>query len=930
MLGKSQPWSQSLDSWKKETVAMKKFLRTPPKNLGILLLMLLTILPLSSEFPLPKSKESTEWTTVFYGVPVWKDAKPPLFCASDVNIASTRPGNIWIATACLPTDPSPQEVVLNISEYFDIYKNYMVDEVTDDIRSIFNQAYKPCVKLTPMCVRMACVLQKENKTAINTTTANITTTAKAPTTPEIIGGMWNRSTGQGVYNCSFNQTTEFRDKTKQMYSLFYVDDVMSSQNGNVTEYYITNCNTTAITQSCEKAHFDPVPIHYCAPAGYTLLKCNDANFTGQGMCHNVSAVHCTHGILPLVATWFQLNGTLQPGNDTAVVMNGKKNESVVIRLGENYKVNLTCIRPGNKTIRNLQIGAGMTFYSQLIVGGDTRRAYCKIDKTQWDAAIRQSMIAMRDHWIKINKNDSTHNYTKENITIRWISQPKGDPEVQTHWFACDGEFFYCNLSALFQFENNVTEINSGNIDNVTSKYKENQWMTCKIKQFVTQWGFTSKSIYLPPKRGHIQCTSNITGLLIEGAMYRDSINMTPSANVMDAWRAELSRYKVVEIDPLSVAPTRVPRREAPRLHTRAISLGITFLTFLSAAGGTMGSAAIALTVQSRSLLAGIVQQQQNLLRAVQTQQHLLQLSVWGIKQLQARMTAIEKYLRDQTLLNSWGCANRAICHTNLPWNKSWANETMPGWDNMTWQEWSRLIDNDTVLISNLLEEAEKQQERNNHDLMKLAEWDSLWSWFDISHWLWYIKIFIIIVAALVGLRILMWLIGILRRVREGYSLVSPQNPIHPQEGQRQPEGIKGDVGDGGNVKSVRLLNGFLACVWNDLRDLIVWIYQTLRSSLSTLVWAIQESARRIWTLLNRLWQTLREQAARLREVIRRIIAYLQYGLQELQEAATGFLDALAIFTWNWTEAVLQVLRRVAREFLAIPRRIRQGAEILFN
>nr|4KHT_A Chain A, Gp41 helix [Human immunodeficiency virus 1]4KHX_A Chain A, gp41 helix [Human immunodeficiency virus 1] len=36
-------------------------------------------------------------------------------------------------------------------------------------------------------------------------------------------------------------------------------------------------------------------------------------------------------------------------------------------------------------------------------------------------------------------------------------------------------------------------------------------------------------------------------------------------------------------------------------------------------------------------LSGIVQQQNNLLRAIEAQQHLLQLTVWGIKQLQARI-----------------------------------------------------------------------------------------------------------------------------------------------------------------------------------------------------------------------------------------------------------------------------------------------------
>nr|ABO61060.1 envelope glycoprotein [Simian immunodeficiency virus] len=836
-----------------------------------------------------------QWVTVFYGVPVWKDATPPLFCASDANIANREPGNVWITTACLPTDPAPQEVQLNITgEYFDIYKNYMVDQMTDDVRSIFNQALKPCVKLTPMCVRMKC------------TKLNSTRPTTKPTTPSTTPwGRWSdgNDTMQVMYNCSFNQTTEFRDKKKQMYSLFFVDDLM--RDGSDDGYYITNCNTSYITQQCEKSSFQPVPIHYCAPAGYSLLKCNDANFTGQGKCRNVTATHCTHGILPLVATWLQLNGTYLPGNDTAVMMNGKKNESIAIQFGENFRVNLTCLRPGNKTIRNLQIGAGMSFYSQLIVDGDTRRAYCKINKTQWDPALRQAMKAMRAHWAKMD------NRSESDIKIRWTSEPKGDREVQTHWFNCGGEFFYCNLSVLFQFENDTRQIHNSNIDTVTTKYHKDQWMVCRIRQFVTQWGYTSKSIYLPPRQGHIQCTSNVTGLLIDGAMYGDTVNrLTPSANVLDAWRMELKRYKVVEIDPLSVAPTEVQRRPVPHVQARAITLGITFLGFLSAAGGTMGAAATALTVQSRSLLAGIVQQQANLLRAVETQQHLLQLSVWGIKQLQARLTALEKFIKDQALLNLWGCANRQICHTRVPWNNSWANHTQPEWDNMTWQEWSRLVDNDTATIQGLLELAQKQQEENQHKLQKLLEWDALWEWFDISKWLFYVKIFCLVVAGLIALRIIMFLLGILRKVRQGYSPLPPQIHTRAPEGPRTPEETEEGGGARGSVRSVRYLNGFLSLIWDDLRNLIVWSYQILRSSLSNLWWLIQLIVHHLQKWSISLWLRARATSTHLLEVLRRLLAYLQYGLQEFQEGVTAAIDGLAIWTANWTDAVLQVSKQL--------------------
>lgn len=87
---------------------------------------------------------------------------------------------------------------------------------------------------------------------------------------------------------------------------------------------------------------------------------------------------------------------------------------------------------------------------------------------------------------------------------------------------------------------------------------------------------------------------------------------------------------------------------------RAVGIGALFLGFLGAAGSTMGAASMTLTVQARQLLSDIVQQQNNLLRAIEAQQHLLQLTVWGIKQLQARILAVERYLKDQQLLGIWG------------------------------------------------------------------------------------------------------------------------------------------------------------------------------------------------------------------------------------------------------------------------------------
>nr|MCH43251.1 envelope glycoprotein [Human immunodeficiency virus 1] len=107
-----------------------------------------------------------------------------------------------------------------------------------------------------------------------------------------------------------------------------------------------------------------------------------------------------------------------------------------------------------------------------------------------------------------------------------------------------------------------------------------------------------------------------------------------------------------------------------------------------------------------------------------------------IKQLQARVLAVERYLKDQQLLGIWGCSGKLICTTTVPWNTSWSNRTQEIWDNLTWMEWEREIDNYTGLIYSLIEEAQIQQEQNEKDPLELDKWASLWNWFSITNWLW--------------------------------------------------------------------------------------------------------------------------------------------------------------------------------------------------
>nr|MCH40771.1 envelope glycoprotein [Human immunodeficiency virus 1] len=108
-----------------------------------------------------------------------------------------------------------------------------------------------------------------------------------------------------------------------------------------------------------------------------------------------------------------------------------------------------------------------------------------------------------------------------------------------------------------------------------------------------------------------------------------------------------------------------------------------------------------------------------------------------IKQLQARVLAVESYLRDQQLLGVWGCSGKHICTTSVPWNSSWSNRSLgQTWGNITWMQWEKEIENYTGIIYSLIEESQIQQEENEQELLKLDQWASLWNWFDISKWLW--------------------------------------------------------------------------------------------------------------------------------------------------------------------------------------------------
>nr|AFS34287.1 envelope glycoprotein [Human immunodeficiency virus 1] len=810
------------------------------------------------------------WVTVYYGVPVWKEANTTLFCASDAKAYKEEAHNIWATHACVPTDPNPQEVKLeNVTENFNMWKNNMVDQMHEDIISLWDQSLKPCVKLTPLCVTLNCIEWKNNST--NITDGNNSTNAPADI---------------GMKNCSFNITTEVRDKKKQVYALFYKLDVVQIDDSN-TSYRLINCNTSAITQACPKVSFEPIPIHYCAPAGFAILKCNDKTFNGTGPCTNVSTVQCTHGIKPVVSTQLLLNGSLAEG-EVMIRSENLTNNAKTIIVQFNQSVEINCTRPNNNTRKSVRIGPGQAFYATGGIIGDIRQAYCNISKTKWNNTLQQVVKKLEDLFNKTEINFEPHS--------------GGDLEITTHSFNCGGEFFYCNTSKLF------------NRNDTTSNSTEPITLPCRIKQIINMWQGVGKAMYAPPIEGLIKCESNITGLLLtrdggdNNTQSRSETFRPGGGDMRDNWRSELYKYKVVRIEPLGLAPTRAKRRVVER-EKRAIGLGALFLGFLGTAGSTMGAASLTLTVQARQVLSGIVQQQNNLLRAIEAQQHLLQLTVWGIKQLQARILAVERYLRDQQLLGIWGCSGKHICTTTVPWNSSWSNKSLGYiWQNMTWMEWEKEIDNYTGLIYSLLEESQTQQEKNEKELLEWDKWASLWSWFSITNWLWYIKIFIMIVGGLIGLRIVFAVLSVVNRVRQGYSPLSFQTLLPVPREPDRPEGTEGEGGEQGRDRSIRLLNGFSALIWDDLRNLCLFSYHRLRDLILIAARIVELLGRRGWEALKYLWNLL------------------QYWIQELKNSAVSLFNTTAIAVAEGTDRIIELVQAVWRAIIHIPRRIRQGLE----
>nr|ACM50122.1 envelope glycoprotein [Human immunodeficiency virus 1] len=828
------------------------------------------------------------WVTVYYGVPVWKEATTTLFCASDAKAYDTEAHNVWATHACVPTDPNPQEVFLkNVTENFNMGKNNMVEQMHEDIISLWDQSLKPCVKLTPLCVTLNCTDNIKLKNATENATAT-------------------KANKEEIINCSFLVTTDRKDKEQNEYALFYRLDICTNKSWlllvytNNTDYRL---DIVVTRQSLPRlvpddVHVNQFPYILVPWMIVRFLSVMNKKCNGTGVCKTVSTVHCIHGLSAVGSSPLLLNGSLAEEEVVIRSENFTNNaKTIIVQLKEAVTIN--CTRPNNNTRKGIHIGPGRAFYATESIIGDIRQAHCNLSRAQWNNTLRQIVQKLKEQF-------------KNATTIKFNSSSGGDPEIVTHSFNCGGEFLYCNTSHLF----NSTWMCNSTWNSTNTEGNNTITLPCRIKQIVNMWQEVGKAMYAPPIKGQIKCLSNITGLLLtrDGGVGDDSSNDTEifrpgGGDMRDNWRSELYKYKVVRIEPLGIAPTKAKRRVVQREKRAVGTLGAMFLGFLGAAGSTMGAASVTLTVQARQLLSGIVQQQNNLLRAIEAQQHLLQLTVWGIKQLQARVLAVERYLWDQQLLGIWGCSGKLICPTTVPWNTSWSNKNYTEiWNKMTWMQWEREIDNYTSLIYSLIEESQNQQEKNEQELLELDKWDSLWSWFSITHWLWYIKIFIMIVGGLVGLRIVFTVLSIVNRVRQGYSPLSFQTHLPAQRGPDRPEGIEEEGGERDRERSTRLVHGLLALIWDDLRSLCLFSYHRLRDLLLIVARTVELLGRRGWEALKYLWNLL------------------QYWIQELKKSAISLLNATAIAVAEGTDRIIEIAQRIFRAFLHIPRRIRQGFE----
>nr|AJA39851.1 envelope glycoprotein [Simian immunodeficiency virus] len=869
------------------------------------------------------------WVTVFYGTPKWRPASTHLICATDNH-------SFWVTTSCIPSLLHYEETqIKNIEENFTVpmTENEVIKQAWGALSSMIDAVLKPCVKINPYCVKMECddieVINGSSTPAKTTTVATTTSTTTTTIANDTLEIDTNNTEPRTETNrvCKYNVTGLCRDCKEEITENFRYDDVVckcgnvieSPESSNCTKgrtCYVTSCNSSVITQDCNKASTDMMKFRLCAPPGFILLRCNE-KLNKTRKCRNITAVQCTRHMPATISSMFGFNGT-KHDQDELIETRGRpefEKHKYVFRVNKKWNLQILCRRKGNRSIVSTPSATGLLFYHGLEPGKNLNRGMCMF-KGQWGKALgslaKELRLVNASIWrntTKINCESPKSRNKNRNVTGCLLKQvkvdnytTKGDLAAENLMMLCGGEYFFCNISKIWRTWNNRSS-------NLWYPYA-----SCHIKQIVDDWAKVGRKIYMPPVSGfnnEIRCTQDVTEMFFEIQKLRTNetndsnwqIKFIPQDEVQNQFTAIGAHYKLVKVEPIGFAPTDVHRYNLPehRQKRGAVVLGI--LGLLSLAGSAMGSVATAMTVQSQALLNGIVEQQKQLLRLVEQQQELLKLTIWGVKNLQARLTALEEYIGDQAKLSLWGCSFAQVCHTNV----LWPNESVtPNWTSETWMEWQKRVDSISDNITLDLQKAYDQEQKNIFELQKLGDLTSWANWFDFTWWFKYIKIGFFIIVVIRGLRILAALWSTVGRFRQGYRPLPYifKDAYRPETTNyhRQPDKEKGEEPDRDewNIKSEP----------SKPESSKPWSKETVGTWL-------KESRGYIW--------------------LKNVKAVLEYGGSELQEAGRSIctlLQEAAQRLWRGGRqlglSTTRALRAFAQALANIPRRIRQGAEVLLN
>ncbi|AHB61200.1 envelope glycoprotein [Simian immunodeficiency virus] len=669
---------------------------------------------------------SKKWVTVYQGVPAWEDAEitdQQFFCfSSSIEMQQVL--------GCLPPPPGDPVVqsMENISETFNAFKNPFSMEVWTVTQSVLEQRIRPCAKLSAYCSWMNCTKVQDNTTQATTTAV----TSATSVAPEFDEKNWPKDEW---YHCRMNSTAFLLKNRKELEFDYRIEDLTIDKNGNGSSIRATmkDCQNYSVSAICDESILEPTSIGFCAAPGYALLVCNDTQWNGTGRCNQVYATSCTHEFNLTISSHIVVNGS------KTLVDYAKTREGIWANESGNIEyywfpkdLYLGCKRRGNVTNRNLNTANGAVFYYELRGQDADWKARCQFVKIGMNkTTLAQEIKKNLTYWLK---NITSY----DNITIKPRNGNKtSDPEATYTFITFHGMFLYCNASSLWSGTTTV--------------------MNCTIRKLVNSWVTHAKILYGPPLKGTLQTYWEKQPVLAfmgsvekgenkTGCAYPAAVNWKHAASTL-----ELGNYKLVKITPTAFVPTDHRRGGTAVVREKRGIFAFSLIALLSGAGAAMGSASVALTIQAQSLLDGLVRQQRQLLKLVETQSALLQLTVWGVKNLQVRVATIERYLEEQAKLAVIGCANLQVCRTAVPWNSTWGDEQP--WMNMTWKQWHERVKNYTDVIQEELQEAYELQEENEKKLAELGDWTSWFSGFGIFSWFKYIMYAGYAIVGLIGLRI---------------------------------------------------------------------------------------------------------------------------------------------------------------------------------